>query len=134
MEVKQIQKLYEAMEANGYESLELELGKKNKIKLKLDQANFLEPETLYEEFEEEEDSISKTQIEIRSDKVGTFSFARENLEIGDQIKKGEVLGTVKGISFLDKIKCSVDGRISNIAIQQGGVVDYGRLLFVVEID
>lgn len=133
MNVEQIQKLYEAMETNGYESLELEIGEGNKIKMKLDAGKLQQPVDLVEDVAEE-DVIMATQIEIRSDKVGTFNFSEKAIMAGDRIKKGEILGTVKGISFQDKIKCSVDGKIVKVAIQPGGVVDYGRLLFLVEID
>lgn len=130
MEVKQIRKLYEAMDANGYTSLELELGKNQSLKLVVDSSlpviDEIEPEDL-------EDAFVATQIEIRSDKVGVFSFSKE-LKPGENIKKGEILGQVKGISFQDKIKCSASGKIVKINIKEGEVVDYGRLLLLVEID
>ncbi len=130
MEVKHIRKLYEAMEANGYSSLELELGKSDSLKLVLDQSM-----PVVDDFaiEDQEDEFTATQIEIRSDKVGVFSFAKE-IKPGDLIKKGEILGTVKGISFQEKIKCSASGKIASVNIKEGEVVDYGRLLILVEID
>ena len=121
------------MEANGFASLELEIAKGESLKITLDGHTFPD-EDLYDEASDSEDDIQSTQIEIRSDKVGVFSFVNTGLKVGDQIKKGEILGQVKGISFQDKIKCSVGGRIAKIAINDGEVVDYGRLLLVVEID
>ncbi len=132
MEVKQIKRLYEAMEANGYTTLELEMGKNESLKLKLDSSC---SQTVEEKIESQEgDNIKSTQIEIRSDKVGVFSFAEKVLKVGDQINKGEILGTVKGISFQDRIKCSASGKISAVPVKNGEVVDYGKLLLLVEID
>jgi acetyl-CoA carboxylase biotin carboxyl carrier protein len=133
MEVSQMRRLYEAMEANDFEELELELGKKQKIKIKLDQQVMVDQPVAIGDVESGDEAITdRTFIEIRSDKVGTFSG--KPLNIGDKITKGEVLGTVNGISFQDKIQCSVDGTLARINIQDGDVVDYGKLLFEVEID
>ncbi|GAB4283187.1 MAG: hypothetical protein Kow0029_29130 [Candidatus Rifleibacteriota bacterium] len=134
MEVKQIRKLYDVMVANGYESLELELNNSGKLKLRTAADQIYHPVQNNIEEISREDNLSATQIEIRSDKIGTFYAGARKLNVGDNIKKGEVLGSVKGISFEDKIKCSVDGKIAKIAIEPGDIVDYGRLLFVVEID
>lgn len=131
MEVKQIRKLYQAMEENGYTSLELELSPTQNLKMTLDNSSMPIEDIILDD--EPGEAFASTQIEIRSDKVGIFSFARDINE-GDQIKKGEVLGTVKGISFQDKIKCSASGKIARINIREGEVVDYGRLLLLVEID
>ncbi|MGM0598536.1 MAG: biotin/lipoyl-containing protein [Candidatus Rifleibacteriota bacterium] len=135
MEVNQMRRLYEAMEANDFEELELELGKKQRLKIKLDRQFMAEEPVAVADIETEElTGPDRTFIEIRSDKVGTFSSGDKSLNNGDKIKKGEILGTVNGISFQDKIKCSVNGTVARINIQDGDVVDYGKLLFEVEID
>ncbi|MDD3145927.1 MAG: hypothetical protein PHD82_01385 [Candidatus Riflebacteria bacterium] len=137
MEADQIKKLYQAMAENGFSTLELELAEKNRVRLVLD--------AVHEEFPgdnvaaqlaalDETESPANTQVEIRSDKVGTFAFADRQLKKGDRIKKGEILGLVKGISFQDRIKCSLDGIIRRVEVENGSVVDYGRLLFLVDID
>jgi biotin carboxyl carrier protein len=130
MEVKHIRKLYEAMETNGYSVLELELGKSETLKLVLDQSLPVVDDV---DCVDQEEAFASTQIEIRSDKVGVFSFTKE-IAPGDLIKKGEILGTVKGISFQEKIKCSASGKIASVNIKEGEVVDYGKLLILVEID
>lgn len=134
MEANQIRKIYEAMSRNGFSKLELEFGKNSKLKIQLEddlqQPELIDQtESLNEEFQPE-----GTKIEIRSDKVGSFFFADRQLKAGDLIKKGEIIGTIKGISFQDKVKCSLDGVIDSVAVENGSIVDYGRLLFVVNID
>lgn len=136
MEANQIRKIYEAMSQNGFSKLELEIGKNTRIKLRLDEEPHLQ--NLGEDILNEQDGciaeIEGTRIEIRSDKVGSFFFADRQLKAGDTITKGEVIGTVKGISFQDKVKCSVGGVIESVEVDNGSIVDYGRLLFVVKID
>lgn len=138
MEANQIKKLYQAMSENGFSTLELELGKKNRVRLTLEQTSAAEmiPGDVLAQLAEVEDSEApaSTQVEIRSDKVGTFNFSDRKLKAGDRIKKGETLGLVKGISFQDRIKCSLDGVIHKVEVEDGAVVDYGRLLFLVNID
>lgn len=136
MEASHLKKLYRAMAENGYELLELELEPKNKLRLKLDVVSNtkLTAEPYEDESDEEtEMEVPSTQIEIRSDKVGTFTFSGETFKPGDLITKDQTLGFVKGISFQDRIKCSVDGTIASMEINEGDVVDYGRLLFVVNM-
>jgi len=135
MEAEQIRKIYEAMNENGFNSIELELGEDHKIRMQLDRAPaFATAAESRQDAAEHEAGVLKTQVEIRSDKVGSFSFAERQLKAGDRIKKGETLGSIKGISFQDRIKCSLDGTIASVAVEPGTIVDYGRLLFIVDLE
>lgn len=137
MEANQIRKIFEAMTENGFSNLELEIGQNSKLRMKLDHAcenGSADDESFAEMKSDATIEIPRTQVEIRSDKVGSFSFADRQLLPGDAIRKGEILGTIKGISFQDKVKCSLDGFIETVFVENGSVVDYGRLLFVVNID
>lgn len=135
MEAEQIRKIYEAMHANGFNSIELELAEDHKIRMQLDIPTIKAVAGgVCLESAEADNSVPDTQVEIRSDKVGSFSFADRQLKVGDRIKKGEILGSIKGISFQDRVKCSLDGVIAMVAVEPDSIVDYGRLLFVVNID
>ncbi len=134
MEAKQIKKIHEAMEEHGFESIELELGKNRRLRLQLEKGIGQKPVLVEALTSEKEELIKNTQIEIRSDKVGSFYFADRQLKAGDKISKGEVIGSIKGISFKDSVKCSVDGVLQSAAVENGSVVDYGRLLFIVDIE
>ncbi len=135
MEAEQIRKIYEAMNENGFNSIELELADDHKIRMQLDRAPVMPAAVqAHHEAPEIEAGSQRTQVEIRSDKVGSFAFAERQLKAGDRIKKGETLGSIKGISFQDRVKCSLDGTIASVAVEPGTIVDYGRLLFVVNID
>jgi len=136
MEANQIRKIYEAMSQNGFSKLELEIGKKTRIRLKLDNRNLVSEydEQICNEGDLTPSEVEGIKIEIRSDKVGSFFFADRQLNAGDKITKGEIIGIIKGISFQDKVKCSLDGIIESVEVENGSIVDYGRLLFVVKID
>lgn len=134
MDINQIKKLHSSMVEHGFNNLKLELAKDSKLELVIDSS--------YPAFKTKEkttsdsktiDEFPSTQIEIRSDKVGTFSFLNKSINPGDEIKKGEIIGIVDGISFKEQIKCSIDGTISLVNISEGEIVDYGRLLFVIDI-
>jgi len=90
MEAEQIRKIYEAMNENGFNSIELELGEDHKIRMQLDRTPVLA--AVAEEHlgaADHETGTLKTQVEIRSDKVGSFAFAERQLKVGDRIKKGD---------------------------------------------
>ncbi len=136
METKQIKKLYQAMTDHGFSCLDLKLGENDRIKIVTDNPAIEHSAGDFLEFADLDDDNPPhpTQVEIRSDKVGVFAFSDRRLQPGDHIKKGETIGLVKGISFQERIKCSLDGIISRVEVAADDVVDYGRLLFVVDID
>lgn len=103
MEANQIKKLYQAMTENGFSSLELELAEKNRVRLVLDSSKEGCPDDVIAQLADLDatEAPANTQVEIRSDKVGTFAFSERRLKAGDRIKKDEILGLVKGISFKD---------------------------------
>jgi biotin carboxyl carrier protein len=135
MEANQIRKIYEAMARNGFSNLELEIGTESRIRLQLEEdCHNAQPAVAPGEATDNAADIRNTQMEIRSDKVGSFFFAERQLKPGDAIRKGEIIGIIKGISFQDKVKCSLDGILHRVEVENGSIVDYGRLLFIVNID
>ncbi len=136
MNSEKIKKLYTAMSENGFNELELEIGGDEKIRLVLEsQTNeYLQPGNFVEDNLDSDDVIEKTQLEIRSDKVGVFNFTDKKIELGMTVEKGEILGSIKGISFKDNIKCAVGGVLSEINVQEGTVVDFGKLLFMIDLN
>ena len=133
MNIDHIKELCSSMNEQGFQELELEINNIGKLKLVLEDSPSDYNKEAKLEHDTEEEVFPSTQIEIRSDKIGSFSFANKQIKTGDPIKKDEVIGIVDGISFKEKIKCSVDGLISSINIAEGEVVDYGRLLFIIDI-
>ncbi|MGL6154141.1 MAG: acetyl-CoA carboxylase biotin carboxyl carrier protein [Cetobacterium sp.] len=75
-------------------------------------------------------------IEILSDSIGRF-FYKDNSEnsivsVGDTIKVGQDIGYISTIGVKNIVKSTVAGEIVEIAIDNGGIADYGKVLLKVK--
>ena len=74
---------------------------------------------------------------IRSPIVGTFYKAASPdadpyVEIGDIVKKGQVLCIVEAMKLMNEIESDVDGKVVEICVEDGTAVEYGKPLFRIE--
>ena len=74
---------------------------------------------------------------IKSPMVGVFySAPAENAEpyvkIGDTVKKGDTICIIEAMKLMNEITAERDGKIVDILIENGAVVEYGTGLFVME--
>lgn len=74
---------------------------------------------------------------VKSPMVGTFYRASSPdaeafVQVGDTVKKGDVLCIVEAMKMLNEIQSDVDGIISEISVENGTMVDYGKTLFLIE--
>ncbi|OVE80071.1 acetyl-CoA carboxylase, biotin carboxyl carrier protein, partial [bacterium J17] len=77
--------------------------------------------------------------EIPSPMVGTFYRrpaidADPYVEVGDRVKKGDVLCIVEAMKLMNEIESTVTGRIAEIYLEDGQMVEYGESLFRIETD
>jgi acetyl-CoA carboxylase biotin carboxyl carrier protein len=75
--------------------------------------------------------------EIRSPIVGTFyrapsPDAEPYVEVGHEIKPGDVLCIVEAMKLMNEIESDVNGRIVQILVENGKPVEYNQPLFVIE--
>ena len=82
-------------------------------------------------------AVSKNLKEIRSPMVGTFYRrpavdAEPFVEVGDQIKKGDVLCIIEAMKLMNEIECEYEGKISKILVENAQPVEYNQVLFLVE--
>ena len=73
-------------------------------------------------------------ITISSPMVGVFySAPAENaspyIQVGDIVYKGDVLCIIEAMKLMNEIQADDQGRIVEICVKNGQVVDYGQLLF-----
>lgn len=73
-------------------------------------------------------------VEICSPMVGAFYCApAENappfVQVGDTVKKGDVLCIVEAMKLMNEICSEHDGVIEEVCVANGQVVDYGCVLF-----
>ncbi len=80
---------------------------------------------------------SKSYKEIRSPMVGTFYRrpavdAESFVEVGDSVKKGAVLCIVEAMKLMNEIESELSGKIVEICLEDGQMVEYGEVLFKVD--
>ena len=69
--------------------------------------------------------------------VGTFYAnpspgAKALVEIGDEIKVGQVLCIIEAMKMMNQIEADKAGKVTSIMARNGDVVEFGQPLFVVE--
>ena len=74
---------------------------------------------------------------ITAPMVGTFYAspspgAKAFVEIGDEIKVGQVLCIIEAMKMMNQIEADKTGRIASIMARNGDPVEFGQPLFVVE--
>ncbi len=76
-------------------------------------------------------------VTITAPLVGTFynSSSPDSdpfVEVGDRVKKGQVICIVEAMKLMNEIECEADGQIVKILVENGQPVEYGEPLFLVE--
>ncbi len=74
---------------------------------------------------------------VRSPIVGTFYKSASPdvdpyVEIGDIVKKGQILCIVEAMKLMNEIESDLDGKIVEICVEDGTAVEYGKPLFRIE--
>ena len=74
---------------------------------------------------------------ITAPMVGTFYAspspgAKAFIEIGDEVKVGQVLCIIEAMKMMNQIESDKGGRITSIMARNGDPVEFGQPLFVVE--
>ena len=73
---------------------------------------------------------------VKSPIVGTFYRASEPgarpfVEVGDAVKKGQVLCIIEAMKLMNEIDSEYDGEIVNVYVEAGHPVQYGERLFAI---
>lgn len=84
-----------------------------------------------------EERGEKNLATITSPIVGTFyrapsPDASPYVEVGDSVKKGQILCVVEAMKLMNEIESDVDGKISEILAENAHPVEYGEPLFLIE--
>lgn len=77
--------------------------------------------------------------EVASPMVGTFyrapaPEAPPYVEVGQRIAKGQTLCILEAMKLMNELQSEVDGVVREIHVQNGEPVEYGQVLFQVELD
>ena len=74
---------------------------------------------------------------LTSPMVGTFYLkpspnAKPYVEVGKQVKKGDVLCIIEAMKLMNEIESDVDGEIVEICYNDEDLVEYGSVLFKIK--
>ena len=144
MEISQLKQIYQLMTNNDFDEIELRLGENDRVKMTrlANSSKLAKPESIkvaetnIQNAQTPEPISDSTKTEIFSELVGVFQFMDEDEsffpKVGDEVAMGEKLGKILSLNSIKEVKSPIDGRISEIAVKKDDIVDYGRLLFVIE--
>ncbi|MBI2827709.1 MAG: acetyl-CoA carboxylase biotin carboxyl carrier protein [Acidobacteria bacterium] len=74
---------------------------------------------------------------VKSPIVGTFYRAAEPgakpfAEVGDPVRKGQVLCIIEAMKLMNEINAEIDGEIAKVYVENGHAVQYGERLFAIK--
>ncbi len=80
---------------------------------------------------------SSGKLEVTAPMVGTFYRAPSPdapvfVEVGSVVKKGQPLCLIEVMKLFTTINSEFDGRIVQVGAENGELVEYGRVLFVID--
>ena len=83
------------------------------------------------------DEDSHRLVTVTAPLVGTFYSSSSPdsepfVEVGDRVKKGQVICIVEAMKLMNEIECEADGQIVKVLVENGQPVEYGEPLFLVE--
>lgn len=136
MEYEKIKELINYMENSKLTSLELELPDGTKISMKKEQQQVVKMHEVVKETKTEiiEEVKKEEGYIVKSPMVGTF-YAKPDpnskpyVELGQKVKKGDVLCIVEAMKLMNEIESEFSGEIAEILVKDGEVVEYGKPLF-----
>lgn len=144
MQIEEIIKLIETVSKNNVDSLnyatdsEKIVIKKNKTKLVAGEVQVV-PVTQSVNFEatNTEDAAVAAGHTITSPLVGTFYSspspdAPSFVNVGDRVKKGQVIGIIEAMKLMNELESDFDGVIKEILVKDETVVEFGQPLFILE--
>jgi len=87
-----------------------------------------------------EAAATKAEIDlavVKSPIVGTFFRSSEPaappfVEVGDMVKKGQVLCIIEAMKLMNEIDSEYDGEIVSVYVENGQPVQYGERLFAIK--
>ena len=74
---------------------------------------------------------------VKSPIVGTFYRAPEPnakpyADVGDTVKKGQVLCIIEAMKLMNEINAEIDGEVGKVYVENGHAVQYGERLFAIK--
>ncbi|MFC1725539.1 acetyl-CoA carboxylase biotin carboxyl carrier protein [candidate division KSB1 bacterium] len=155
MKPEEIKTLIKIVEESGIEELEVSRwwkkvrirknGSINSVQLVTSKQHNIEQEIVVSDavtnaaapVKQEEKPVVAEGHEIKSPMVGTFYRApapgeKPFAEVGDTVKKGQVLCIIEAMKLMNEIESEVDGEIKDILIDNAQPVEFNQTLFIIK--
>ena len=144
MELDEIKQLIELLKETDITELQIEReGSKLKIRREKYLSSFeaissaKKPGVAAHRETKEEVAEESKLVTITSPIVGIFHRAPSPesppfVEVGNTVKKGQVLCIVEAMKLMNEIESDTDGVVSKILVENGQPVEYGEPLFLIE--
>lgn len=127
----QIEDLINVLSECGLTEISYEENENLKIKIKKSpQPKVVMPKEILQPAKE----VSKKEENIKtvvSTGIGKY-FYEGIVEVGDKIKVGQDLGYIYVMGLKTPLKSTVGGEVTEITVEDGGVVDYGKVILKVK--
>ena len=143
MEYEKIKQLIEEMGNSKLTAVDIEFPDGTKISMKKDKmqekiiqnTSIVENDTIENQIKE--DKNEKKGNIIKSPMVGTFylkpsPIAEPYIEIGKEVKKGDVLCIIEAMKLMNEIESEYTGKVTEILVKDGEAVEYGTPLLRIE--
>ncbi|MFQ5596906.1 MAG: acetyl-CoA carboxylase biotin carboxyl carrier protein [Nitrospiria bacterium] len=147
MDLEAIKKLIALMDETALTEVEVE-DSESRVRLRKERyavSDIVSPQDLQPKAQEApvsaekpgERSEDKKKRQITSPIVGTFykapsPDANPYIELGDLVKKGQILCVVEAMKLMNEIESDLDGRVVEVCVEDGAAVEYGEALFTIE--
>lgn len=143
MEYEKIKQLIDEMGNSKLTEVDIEFPDGTKISMKKDKmqekiiqnTSIVENDTIENQIKE--DKNEKKGNIIKSPMVGTFYLkpsptAEPYIEIGKEVKKGDVLCIIEAMKLMNEIESEYTGKVIEILVKDGEAVEYGTTLLRIE--
>lgn len=133
--IKEVKDIIEIAKSSGIKELYLKT-KDVKVTLKFSDSSeiveYQQPVLSQEVEEQREQAEVSPKVEVKSPFVGIFRIndKRGNpiSSVGKNVSKGDILCNIEVLGVLNEITSPVSGKISNILLRDGDIVEYGKVI------
>ena len=146
MEYENIKKLMEDMGNSKLSAIDIDFPDGTKISMKKEDTKIVERVVSQKNQEIQEEIVNQKEktIEdkeegniVKSPMVGTFYMkpapnAKPYVEVGQKVKKGDVLCIIEAMKLMNEIESEFDGEIAEILLKDGDMVEFGKPLFKIK--
>lgn len=146
MEYENIKKLMEDMGNSKLSAIDIDFPDGTKISMKKEDTKIVERVVSQQSQEIQQEKANKKEevvenIEegniVKSPMVGTFYMkpapnAKPYVEVGQKVKKGDVLCIIEAMKLMNEIESEFDGEIAEILLKDGEMVEFGKPLFKIK--